>query len=185
MKLQCIFDPALKIQEAFRSYDLKKPQGNQRGGSPPWIYLPMLETFVKPDEFQEITRISGTRKRVICIEDDCCPDGRKSMHDDHIRHALTQRSREHKRFNAVPVPRRADHLIRERIVPVGRSCRELARLTGIDGLTAFHEKLQKQDIRMDQFQETIENLVGKWGRPSAVITPRLHFSNVFPAASGY
>lgn len=173
------------MNEKFDSYPLRKPQARSGGGSVKWVYLPMIDKYVKAGDLDGYFALRGVKAQLICNDSRCCPHGASSMKANVKRHALHQRVRQLRSLEVVPEHQRPEHLLREEVRPAGRICRALERLPSVADSVNFHKMIRKQSHHLDDLEQMISRLALKRGELNRSREPKEHHSTVMPIASGY
>lgn len=173
------------VNEQFNCYNLRKPRANRKGGrGAKWIYVPAVDQYLSDNSYLELGTVQGARSRIVCT-DDCCGGGQKRTVDRYVGHSIVQRTKQLAALNTVPTQTRPHALLRDFVTPVGRRCRQIADLSGMDRHPDISAKLLKRSKLMDSLHETVTEMSTSVGRARIPQAPALHYSKIFPEVSGY
>lgn len=103
--------------EGYKPAAMQRPRSpNQNGAMPTRVYVPRLDSHLKPEEAATFLKTSSrVASRFGCRDTHCCPRGIPDMLQHPVRHFVGQRSRQVRELSAVPVEVRTSYYLDEHV----------------------------------------------------------------------
>lgn len=140
----------------FNASNWRRAPTSRRGGPGRRVYLPPLDTLLKPEFAQTILAAPRLRARCGCRDTRCCPQGVRDTMARPARHALFQRAREIEMLSQTPQALRASRYVEEHVRRVSDNVAAIAAFANI--APVLREKFMKKQGAVSRLRSAMAHL---------------------------